>query len=195
MPAKKSDVAVATEVAREAIEALQDLDEQWKRLAINTICEGLKLGERRPGSGNKGTGGGGGSCGGGGGGGNGVSNTTLGTPREFMRQKRPQGPIQIVACLGKYLSVARGQPRFKSTDLSALYEDTAYSERIRAWPVAVANAQKAKYLTPGKGHGVKQLSLHGEEVVDALPSQEAVRALKASNNSGGRRRRRGRKAA
>lgn len=183
MPAKKSksDVAVASDLVRHAIETLQDMEERWKHWVINGISEGLGLGSRstQQGGGGGGTGAGAGTgADGGGAAGGGASN--LGTPRAFLRDKSPQGPIQIIACLGQYLTVARNMPHFKSGDLKSLYSEAAYPERIRSWPVAVANAQKAKYLAAGTGHGVKQLSHHGEDVVNALPNQEAVLALKAA---------------
>ena len=109
--------------------------------------------------------------------------------KEFLKAKNPQSDVQRVACLAYYLSHYRGQASFKTKDLTALNVEAA-GANIGNPSQAVNNAAKqSHYLTPAGG-GKKQISAFGEDVVEALPDQAAVKAVeqnKPRKRKGGRR--------
>ena len=99
-----------------------------------------------------------------------------GTPKEFLRAKNPQTDTQRIACLAYFLTHQRGQPHFKTRDLTSLNTEAA-GIRLSNPSFAVGNATKqGHYLAPAGG-GKKQITSIGEEVVNALPDQDAVRAV------------------
>lgn len=194
MPARKK--FVAADVIRDVLVKLEGQDTEVQQRVLDSISAGLGLAPTtHAGSSGAGSGGGGNAGGSGGAGGGGGGN--LGTIRSFLREKKPQKPIEIVACLAYYQTYARNEPRFKPAALQTLYHDAAYGEPMGRWADAVGNAQKAKYLAVAGAHGVKQLGQFGEDVVEALPDQSKVLALKAGRRQvGGRRRKKaGRKKA
>jgi len=171
----KSEVAVATELVRDAIERLEGMEDRWKHFVLNGIREGLGLGSapalvdpRSPPP---------------------PPAPPSGTARAFMREKRPATDLQRIACLASYLARARNQTEFKGKDL----KDLDHGESIADWRVAVANATKAKYLASAR-HGVKRLTTFGEDIVDALPDQSKVNQVRSDirrrtpRRKGGRRR-------
>ncbi len=92
------------------------------------------------------------------------------SPKEFMRQKEPQTDIERVACLAYYLTHFRDTPHFKTLDVSKLNTEAAQIKFSNP-AFSVVNATNAGYLT-GAGKGNKQLTSHGEELVNALPDRE-----------------------
>ena len=101
------------------------------------------------------------------------------TPKEFMKLKNPRTDVQRALCLGHYLSQHRGKPHFKTKDLKELNTEAA-GVQFSNLSVAVSNAtSQSKYFVPA-GSGSKQVTSRGEEVVNALPDQAAVKALDAN---------------
>jgi hypothetical protein len=109
------------------------------------------------------------------------------TPKDFMKGKNPLTDIQRIACLAYYLTKYGNTAQFKTKDLITLNSDAKYPRMGNARQ-GVDNATKAKLLTPA-GSGQKQLTTHGEDLVEALPDQEKVRSLRPQK----RRRKRPRK--
>lgn len=101
------------------------------------------------------------------------------SPKEFMREKKPQKDIERVACLAYYLTHYRETPSFKTADISKLNTEAAQIKFSNA-AFAVINATNAGYLASA-GVGKKQLSSLGEEFVDALPDYERARAVAKSH--------------
>lgn len=100
------------------------------------------------------------------------------TPKDFLRAKQPKSEVHRIACLAYYLTHSRNQPEFKTGDLSKLNSD-AGQPRMSNASVTVANAQKGGFVTP-VGRGLKQITTLGEDLVKALPNEEAVKiALQA----------------
>lgn len=95
-------------------------------------------------------------------------------PKTFIRQKAPINDVQRVACLAYFLTHVRGTPHFKSRDIAALNTDAA-GPRINMSRAVNNAANQNHYLAPAGG-GKKQITSRGEDVVNALPDQEAVRA-------------------
>ena len=97
------------------------------------------------------------------------------SPKEFMLEKRPGTDVERIACLAYYLTHYRGQPEFKTQDLTALNQE-AGQPRIGNATQATDNATKGHYLINGsRGH--KQISALGEQFVQALPDRERARTV------------------
>lgn len=101
--------------------------------------------------------------------------------------------MQRVACLGYYLVHTTEQLGFTSKDIAIAHTDSGGS-KINL-PRAFDNAtRQSKYISARSGRE-KQLTTLGEDVVNALPDQEAVRAIEAEAKSGrGRKRKKTKKA-
>lgn len=95
------------------------------------------------------------------------------TPKDFIRSKDPKSDVQWVACLAYYLTRFRETPHFKSRELSALNTEAA-GPRINI-SRAVNNATNQNWYLTAAGGGRKQITTVGEDVVRALPDQEAVK--------------------
>ena len=102
-----------------------------------------------------------------------------------MRSKEPKSDVQRVACLAYYLTSARSTPQFRIGDLEKLNTEAA-GPNMNMTRASDNATRKNKYLTAGEGR-MKQITTHGEDIVDALPDQDAVNALE---KEGGRKRRR-----
>lgn len=96
-------------------------------------------------------------------------------PKEFMRSKGPKNDVQRVACLAFYLTYARSTPHFRIVDLENLNTEAAgpNTNMTRASDNAT---RKSCYLAAGEGRN-KQITILGEDIVKALPDQDAVKAL------------------
>lgn len=98
--------------------------------------------------------------------------------RAFIRIKRPVTDIQRVACLGYFVMETTGQQGFSSKEIGQANIDSG-GTKINL-PRALDNAtRRAKYLS-SRGGNSKQLTTLGEDVVDALPDQQAVSELEAA---------------
>lgn len=95
-------------------------------------------------------------------------------PKDFVREKDPKNDVQRVACLAFYLTHFRETAQFKSRDLAALNTEAA-GPRINM-SRAVNNAQNQNAYLAVAGSGNKQITALGEDIVNALPNQEAVKA-------------------
>lgn len=96
------------------------------------------------------------------------------TPKEFMRAKEPKSDVHRVACLAYYLTNYRDTQQFKSADLSALNTEAA-GPKINMSRAANNAMNQNRYLASAGG-GRKQITALGEDVANALPNQEAVKA-------------------
>jgi len=102
------------------------------------------------------------------------------SPKEFMREKQPKTDIERVACLAYYLAHYRDTPYFKTLDISKLNTEAAQIKFSNP-AFSVVNTTNTGYLT-GVGKGNKQLTSHGEELVNALPDREKAKAAVASQH-------------
>ena len=108
------------------------------------------------------------------------------TPKEFLREKSPRSEVHRIACLAYYLAHSKGQPQFKAKDLSQLNSDAGQSPMSNP-SVTVANAEKGGLLAP-VGQGKKQITTLGEDVVNALPDQAAVKDVMSVRRKSRKRR-------
>jgi hypothetical protein len=109
------------------------------------------------------------------------------TPKRFVQEKAPKTDVERITVLAYYLSHYRGIERFKTADLTALNTEAA-QPRLSNAADAASNALKSSGLLAEAGKGLRQLTMKGEELVDALPDREAVKAV--TEKYGTRRRRR-----
>jgi len=106
--------------------------------------------------------------------------------RTFIRIKRPTTDVQRVACLGYFLVHTTGQQGFSSKDVGKAHTDSGEPSINMAR--ALDNAtRRAKYLS-NRGPREKQLTTLGEDIVIALPDQEAVKAAESAAKNRTKRR-------
>lgn len=97
------------------------------------------------------------------------------SPKDFMHQKDPKTDVERVTCLAYYLTNYRDTRSFKTTDINKLNTEAAQI-KLSNPSYAIENATRAGLLTSA-GAGQKQISVHGEKVVLALPDREKVREI------------------
>lgn len=103
-------------------------------------------------------------------------------PRAFIRIKKPTTDVQRVACLGYYLVQTTGQHGFASKDVSKTHTDSGGSSINMTR--ALDNATRAAKYLSNRGPREKQLTTLGEDVVNALPDQTAVKAVEDAAKGG-----------
>ena len=97
--------------------------------------------------------------------------------KAFMRAKNPANDVQRVACLGFYIAETTSQAGFTAKQVADAHTNSGGSKFNLSR--AMDNATRsAKYLSNRTKHE-KQLTTLGEDVVNALPNQQAVRDLSA----------------
>jgi len=98
------------------------------------------------------------------------------TPKDFVKTKNPGSDVLRVVCLAYYLTYARKQHHFKSEEIAKLNTEAAYQNFGN--PLKTVNNAMARshFLAPAGG-GKKQITAHGEDVVNALPDLKAVAEL------------------
>lgn len=102
------------------------------------------------------------------------------TAKQFLKAKSPKKDVLRIACLAYYLTHGKNQPHFKTEDLTKLNTEAGGTELSNP-SLAVSNATKHnKFLAP-VGKGYKQITTLGEDVVEALPDEEAVKTVLASH--------------
>ena len=101
------------------------------------------------------------------------------TAKQFMAQKKPKTDAERVTCLAYFLTRQRDTAQFKTKALTDLNKEAAGATFSNA-AVAVSNATRDHYLAPAGG-GMKQITVRGEAVVDALPDRERVKAALLEN--------------
>ena len=116
----------------------------------------------------------------------------LGTPKQFLALKAPATDVERVTVLAYYLTHARGNPHFKTKELSELNVESA-GPRLSNAAYAASNAtKKMGYLAAGPGR-TKQITPRGEALVDNLPDRVAAKAAvdalpgKPRRSGGGRK--------
>jgi hypothetical protein len=109
------------------------------------------------------------------------------TVKRFVQAKAPQTDVERITVLAYYLAHYRDKPHFKTSDLSQLNTEAAQPKFSNAADSA-SNAVKASGYLVDAGRGMRQLTAKGEEVVEALPDREAVKAVQASYGNPRRRR-------
>ena len=178
MGAKKSSPAEALKAVIETLDSLEASEKQWVLQSAANLWS-VTLASGAPGAAaGSGSGGVGGAAANLGSGANGQQVVNPQDPKSFIKLKNPQSETQRVTCLAYFLSNFRNTPAFKAKEIIALNTES----RGPAFnvPRAVNNAANAKhkYLS-SVGQGQKQITAHGEEVVEALPDLEKLKEVEA----------------
>ncbi len=109
------------------------------------------------------------------------------SPKEFMRSKAPKSDVDRVACLAFYLTHGRQTASYAARELSAINTESA-GPRVNM-SRAVDNATKQSGYLTSAGKGKKQITTHGEDVVNALPDYEKVKVILAAGQVTARKKR------
>ena len=100
------------------------------------------------------------------------------TPKQFLKAKMPNTDVQRVACLAFYLTHVRNQSQFDTEAITKLNTE-ALGTRLSNPSGAVNNAMNQNRFLAPVGKGNKQITGLGEDVVNALPDQEAAAHARA----------------
>lgn len=96
----------------------------------------------------------------------------------FVSEKKPANLYQRIAVIAYYLKFKEGKTEFKNTEIDKINTTQARQPRIGNITDVIAKAQNPyKFLTKGIAPATHQLSVLGEEVVEALPSQEEIKRI------------------
>lgn len=97
------------------------------------------------------------------------------SPKEFMLEKDPHTDVDRVVCLGYYLAHYLERPHFKTADISMLNTEAAQRKLSNA-AYSVNHAMQGGYFVAAP-NGSKQLSVLGEQYIEALPDREAAKEV------------------
>jgi hypothetical protein len=100
--------------------------------------------------------------------------------KQFLKSKLPKTDVLKVACLAYYLTHAKSKPHFKTNDLTSLNTE-AGGTPISNPSMAVGNATKQNKFLASVGKGNKQITALGEDVVEALPDEQALATVLAKH--------------
>ncbi len=96
------------------------------------------------------------------------------TIEAFVTTKKPKDTYQRLACLGYYLEFKEKKVDLSGKDLTKANTD-ARQAKIGNMADFLIKAEKRHGFFTEAGYGKKRLSARGKAVVEALPSQEAVK--------------------
>lgn len=170
--ANQKGLAPEIQALNDVVLALANLDDAEKTWVLQTAASRFKI-EVEPQNNDRGVAGG--SRTGTTGSGRGADGID---PKQFMREKNPQTDVERAACLAYYLTHHRSTQHFKSREIAALNTEAAGPKINMARAVDKATNPN-HYLAPAGG-GKKQITSHGEEMVEALPDRDKVNELKVT---------------
>lgn len=168
--AKSSIIADEFKAIQTSLEALEPLEEPQRKFAVTMILTRLGI---TPASLTLNLGGVAGGAGAASAGAGIQADIKSMTPRDFLKSKRPNTDLQRLTCLAFYLANARNTPAFKTRELTDLNTDAAGPKFSNAATTA-NNAVNQNGFLSHAGGGKKQITPLGEDVVNALPDQDAV---------------------
>jgi hypothetical protein len=162
------------EAMKTALSALEKLDPEGRERALNWLASSLEVDLASSGPGNLPSDNGqpenvgeSGST---------VSNEDSNDPKTFLASKNPESDIERVTCLAYFLAKRRAQRTFTTRDLTELNTEAA-GRAIGNPAQAVADAVRYRNYLASAGGGSRQMTRYGEEVVEALPNRDAVKAV------------------
>ena len=97
--------------------------------------------------------------------------------KQFVKQKSPGDDVSRATTLAYFLEHARKLASYGYDELSQARVSAALPKFNLSR--AVANAQRAGYLTTAGKHGMYQVTSTGEALVEAMPDTEAIKQVKA----------------
>jgi hypothetical protein len=111
------------------------------------------------------------------------------TPKQFLKIKKPASELQRIVCLAFYLTHAQAKRHFKTQDLTALNTEAA-GGKFSNPSATVRNATSQSGFFAPAPKGTKQITVLGEDYVNALPDQDAAKTVVLSHKPKGVRKRR-----
>jgi hypothetical protein len=186
MQATKQDPTAALVVVVKALEPLPDADRQWVQSAASRWSIIVQGPAANSGVLSSNASGGSGQTHGG------ASSTDIESAiakkdvRAFIRLKRPNTDVQRVACLGYFLVRTTGNHGSSSKDVSKAHTDSGGS-KINMTRALDNATRQAKYLS-NRGPREKQLTTLGEDIVVALPQQQALKEIESAAKGRGKAR-------
>jgi len=111
--------------------------------------------------------------------------TTDVSPKAFMALKDPQKTVERMSCLAYYLTHYRNTPHFSNADIEKLNREAA-GPSINAYR-DLDSTSRSGYLASAENRK-RQITSRGDELVNALPDREAVKALYAKRGPQRKRR-------
>ncbi len=108
------------------------------------------------------------------------------SPKEFMKIKKPDSDVLRVACLAYYLTYVRNQAAFKTEEIASLNTETAYQNFGNPLKTVNNAMTRSHFLAPAGG-GKKQITAHGEDIVNALPDLEKIAEIIKGYKNGKRK--------
>jgi hypothetical protein len=100
------------------------------------------------------------------------------TPKEFLAKKEPSTDVERMTCLAYYLTKARDTQEFNTADLTLLNTEAAGRRFTNAAATGKNATAKSGYLTGATGKK-RQITHLGDQIVEALPDRDAVKAILA----------------
>lgn len=107
------------------------------------------------------------------------------SPKEFLKIKKPDSDVLRVVCLAYYLTYVRNQATFKSEEIASLNIEAAYQNFGNPLKTVNNAMTRSHFLAPAGG-GKKQITAHGEDIVNALPDPEKVAEIIKEHKKGKR---------
>lgn len=105
-------------------------------------------------------------------------------PKAFIAEKQPDRQAEVIACLAYILVHGQGQKKFKTRDITQIYNQTdgqAFGNATTAMQIATKNG----YLSVNGR--IYKLTSFGTDYVNALPDREAAEEIRRSAGMGVRR--------
>jgi hypothetical protein len=159
----KSVITEEFEAIKIALEALEPLQENQRKFAINMILSRLGVNapsqdqgrpQRQPPANNQAPGDAEGA-------------------RQFLIEKNPATDLERYVCVAYYLAKRMNTPTFSTREVTKLNGEAGGHNFSNAAATA-ANATRQSKLFSNAGHGKKRLTIRGERLVDALPDRQKV---------------------
>lgn len=101
------------------------------------------------------------------------------TPKEFVASKQPATDVERLTCLAYFLTKARDVPAFNTAELTELNTEAAGRKFTNAASTGKNATNQNGYLA-GAGGKKRQITHLGEQVVEAMPDRDAVKAVLAT---------------
>ncbi|MEK7469878.1 MAG: hypothetical protein AAB074_21125 [Planctomycetota bacterium] len=170
---KSTVITKEFDAIKTALEVLEPLDAKQRQFVVGMILSRLDMaapvanevaGESSAGSGAEHAG---------------AASTKAPGVRDFLKRKSPATDLERFACLAFYLTQHMGSAAFTTRDITKLNGEAGGQDFSN--PAATAmNATRQSKLLSKAGGGKKRITIHGEDLVNALPDRVKVKEVMKS---------------
>lgn len=99
--------------------------------------------------------------------------------QEFFAVKTPKSKVEMLAVAARYREVNKFGDTHSVEELAKIFGEARQNFDRHNFPSDIANAQNlSKLFNKGTPRGQYQLSYYGQQFVDALPSRDAIKAIR-----------------